>query len=101
MLHVGLLALAAVAVTFANGANDNFKGVSTLFGSETTNYRRALIWGTVTTAAGSATALLFAGSLVAQFSGSGLVPDALTGQESFLAAVAGGAAATVLLASWL
>jgi hypothetical protein len=31
----------------ANGANDNFKGVATLCGSRTTNYRRALVWATV------------------------------------------------------
>ena len=40
---------------YANGANDNFKGVATLFGSGTTNFRRALIWATVTTFLGSLT----------------------------------------------
>ena len=44
--------------------------------------------------AGSVTALLLASSLVARFSGRGLVPDALTGDVAFLTAVGGGAAAT-------
>lgn len=95
-----LLTLAAMAVTFANGANDNFKGVATLHGSGTTPYRRALAWATVTTAAGSLAALVLAGSLVAQFSGRGLVPDVLSSDPTFLFAVGGGAAFTVLLASW-
>ena len=97
-LHLWLLVMAALAITFANGANDNFKGVATLFGSGTANYRRALLWATVTTMAGSLMALVLSSSLVARFSGSGLVPDALTGDAAFLTAVGGGAAATVLLA---
>lgn len=94
-----LLVVAALAITFANGANDNFKGVATLFGSGTTNYRRALLWATGTTMAGSVMALMLASSLVARFSGRGLVPDAVTGDPTFLTAVAGGAAATVFLAT--
>ena len=47
--------IAALLVAYANGANDNFKGVATLFGSGTTDYRRALIWATVATFAGSMT----------------------------------------------
>jgi PiT family inorganic phosphate transporter len=89
------------AVTFANGANDNFKGVATLFGSGAACYRRALWWATATTAAGCLTALALAAALVARFSGKGLVPDALTTDPAFLSAVAAGAAATVLLATRL
>jgi inorganic phosphate transporter, PiT family len=90
-----------LALTFANGANDNFKGVATLFGSGTASYRRALAWATITTAAGSVTALLLASTLVARFSGKGLVPDGLTADPTFLTAVGGGAALTVFLASRL
>ena len=43
---------ATLLVAYANGANDNFKGVATLFGSGTTAYRTALGWGTITTLAG-------------------------------------------------
>jgi hypothetical protein len=41
-----------------DGANDNFKGVATLYGSGTTSYKRTLLWATVTTFLGSTTALL-------------------------------------------
>jgi len=97
--NLWLLIVAALAITFANGANDNFKGVATLFGSGTTNYRRALLWATATTIAGSVMALVLASSLVVRFGGRGLVPDAVTGDTAFLTAVGGGAAVTVLLAT--
>ncbi|MCZ6820702.1 MAG: inorganic phosphate transporter, partial [Calditrichaeota bacterium] len=48
-----LLFIAALFLAYSNGANDNFKGVATLFGSKTTNYKTALRWATVTTFAGS------------------------------------------------
>jgi PiT family inorganic phosphate transporter len=98
-VNLWLLVVAALAVTLANGANDNFKGVATLFGSGTTSYRRALLWATVTTMAGSVMALALAGSLVTRFSGRGLVPDVLTGDPGFLTCVACGAALTVLFAT--
>ena len=44
-------------LAYANGANDNFKGVATLFGSGATNYKQAITWATITTALGSVTAL--------------------------------------------
>lgn len=31
-------------LAFANGANDNLKGVATLYGTGTTSYRRAFAW---------------------------------------------------------
>jgi PiT family inorganic phosphate transporter len=88
-------------VAYANGANDNFKGVATLFGSGTTGYRGALAWGTLATFAGSLTAVLLSTPLVARFSGKGLVPDALVGSPSFVGAVAIAASGTVLLATLL
>jgi phosphate/sulfate permease len=39
-----LLFIAACFLAYNNGANDNFKGVATLFGSHTTNYKKAIIW---------------------------------------------------------
>ena len=87
-----LILLAAVALAYANGANDNFKGVATLFGSGTTNYRRALAWATVTTLLGSLTAVLLAGTLLKSFRGKGLVPDDLSTQAAYAAAVGLGAA---------
>ncbi|MFQ5769350.1 MAG: inorganic phosphate transporter [bacterium] len=86
-------------MAYTNGANDNFKGVATLFGSKTTNYKTAINWATGTTFAGSIFSLIFARALVRTFSGKGLVPDALTASPEFLFAVAIGAALTVMLAT--
>ncbi len=93
--------LAAVLLPYANGANDNFKGVATLFGSQTTNYRRALNWACSTTLAGSISAVWIAQGLLDTFSGRGLVPDAIASAPAFSASVGLGAAATVLLATYL
>ncbi|MCW5969726.1 MAG: inorganic phosphate transporter [Blastocatellales bacterium] len=95
-----LILIAVVLLAYSNGANDNFKGVATLFGSGTTGYRPALAWATVTTLAGSLLALLIAGGLVETFRGRGLVPEAVTTQPAFLIAVSLGAALTVLVATW-
>ncbi len=93
--------LAALALAFANGANDNFKGVATLHGSRRLSYRGALALATLTTLAGSLSALLLAAGLARRFSGKGLVPDAIVTDPGFLLAVACGAAATVLVATRL
>ena len=86
-------------LAYTNGANDNFKGVATLFGSRTTDYRRALWWATVTTLAGSLAAVLLSSGLITAFSGKGLVPEALVHDPVFLLAVGIGAALTVWLAT--
>jgi PiT family inorganic phosphate transporter len=96
-----LLALAVVFLALSNGANDNFKGVASLFGSRTVGYRVALAWATVTTAAGSLAAIALADALVKRFSGKGLVPDALATSEPYLVAIVVGAALTVLVANVL
>ncbi|MDP3703579.1 MAG: inorganic phosphate transporter [Candidatus Omnitrophota bacterium] len=94
-----MLFIVALGLAYANGANDNFKGVATLFGSRTTDYRKALWWATLTTLAGSCAAVLLSGGLVKAFSGKGLVPDLLTHDPRFLLAVGFGAALTVMLAT--
>ncbi|HTP42114.1 MAG TPA: inorganic phosphate transporter [Nitrospiria bacterium] len=91
--------LAVFWLAYANGANDNFKGVATLFGSGTSNYRHALWWATGTTFLGSLTALALGTMLINTFSGKGLVPEATIANPAFLIAVAIGAAVTVLLAT--
>ena len=98
---VAALLLAVLCLAYANGANDNFKGVATLFGSGTSGYRGALVWATVCTLLGSLTAVLLAGQLLRNFSGSGLVADHLASQPQYVAAVAFGAGLTVLLATRL
>jgi len=95
------LFVTALLLAYANGANDNFKGVATLFGSRSTSYRTALIWANMTTFAGAATAVLLFRALLAAFSGKGIVPDGVAGQGDFLLAVGAGAALTVLLATRL
>ncbi len=94
-----LIALAVLFLAYSNGANDNFKGVATLFGSGTTSYRTSLLWATITTLAGSLLALYLAHGLVDTFKGKGLVPDAVIAQPEFRLAVSFGAALTVLLAT--
>src|SRR6266545_7336475 len=101
MLLTAVVIVAVLALAFANGANDNFKGVATLFGSGTARYRTALVWATLTTFAGSILALVLAAGLVDTFKGKGLVPDTVTADSRFLFAVGLGAALTVLLATRL
>jgi PiT family inorganic phosphate transporter len=95
------LVLATAFLAYSNGANDNFKGVATLFGSKTTRYKAALSWATVMTFAGSLTSIFFSQKLIQRFSGKGLVPDALAASPEFLLAVAVGAGGTVILATLL
>lgn len=94
------LFFAALFLAYANGANDNIKGVATLYGSGTLSYRKALGWATVTTFAGSVAAIFLARTLLERFSGSGLVPEAMVADPSFLLAVAVGASATVMIATF-
>lgn len=96
---VVLLIVSVLFLAYSNGANDNFKGVATLYGSGICTYRTALVWATVTTLAGSLLALLLAQGLVATFRGKGLVPDAVTARPAFLLAVSLGAALTVMVAT--
>ncbi|TPQ29057.1 inorganic phosphate transporter [Methylomonas koyamae] len=86
-------------LAYANGANDNFKGVASLFGSGILNFRQALTWATLTTLAGSITSLFLAQTLLVKFSGKGLAPDELIQSLPFMIAVAGGAGMTVVLAT--
>jgi inorganic phosphate transporter, PiT family len=97
----GILVLAVAFVAFTNGANANFKGVASLYGSGTTTLRGALWWGTATTFAGSLAAVFLAEGLLAKFSGRGIVPDELVQSPAFVSAVALGAALTSFLATRL
>jgi PiT family inorganic phosphate transporter len=94
-----LLFLATCFLAYSNGANDNFKGVASLFGSRTCSYRTAISWATVTTFAGSIMSIFLAQALLTKFSGEGIVPDHFTRSEYFLLAVAAGAGLTVIIAT--
>ena len=94
-----LAVFCGVFLAYANGANDNFKGVATLLGSGTTNYRRALYWATISTFAGSLAAFFLATGLLASFSGKGLVETQILSQPNFAISVSFAAATTVFLAT--
>jgi inorganic phosphate transporter, PiT family len=98
-MTLALLFLATCFVAYSNGANDNFKGVASLFGSRTCNYRTAISWATITTFAGSIMSIFLAQTLLRKFSGKGIVPDHFVGSEYFLLAVAIGAGLTVIIAT--
>lgn len=95
------LFFAVCFLAYSNGANDNFKGVASLYGSRTCGYRTALTWASIATFAGSIAAIFLAHGLLKKFSGKGLVPDALTASPEFLLSVGYGAGATVILATVL
>ena len=95
------LIVAALFLAFNNGANDNFKGFATVWGSHTLSYRQALILATLATLAGSMASWLLADNLIQQFSGKGLVPNAIASTPTFILSVACGAALTVFLATRL
>jgi PiT family inorganic phosphate transporter len=94
-----LLIPVALFLAFGNGANDNFKGFATVWGSGTLRFRRALLLATLATAAGSILSLFVAQDLAQQFSGKGLLPEAVAAAPPFIVSVGLGAALTVLLAT--
>lgn len=96
---LALLFVAVCFVAFTNGANANFKGVASLYGSGTTTLRTAALWGTATTFAGSIAALFLAENMLLAFRGRGVVPDELVASQNFICAVALGAALTSFLAT--
>jgi PiT family inorganic phosphate transporter len=101
MVTTTLLVCVVLFVSYSNGANDNFKGVATLYGANVTNYKTALTLATAATFAGCAASLFLAAGLTQAFSGKGLVPDSLVSSQPFMLAVASGAGATVMLATVL
>jgi len=94
-----LLISAVVLLGFANGANDNFKGVASLYGSGTASYGHALSWATLATGAGSIASFFLAQALLHKFTGKGLAPESIVTSPAFVLAVATGAALTVLQAT--
>jgi inorganic phosphate transporter, PiT family len=96
-----LLITIALFLAFNNGANDNFKGFATVWGSDTLPYQKALLWATLATLAGSLASWLLADNLLQQFSGKGLVPAAVASKQVFIFSVACGAAFTVFAATKL
>lgn len=94
-----VLILAVAFFSFSNGANDNFKGFATLYGSGKLSYKKAISWATITTFLGSIAAIVLAVNLVKSFSGKGLVSDSIVNDPVFAVSVALGAALTVFAAT--
>lgn len=95
------LIIAVLWLAYSNGANDNFKGVATLYGSGAATFNRSRMWATVVTLTGSLVSVVLAASLAKQFTGSGLVPAELASSSALLVSVGAAGAATVLLATFL
>lgn len=95
------LIIAVIWLAYANGANDNFKGVATLYGCGASSFERARLWATVATLAGSMVAVALAASLAMRFSGYGLVPPDHAGSSFLPVSVGAAAAATILIATVL
>ncbi|MEA5514748.1 anion permease [Nodularia sp. UHCC 0506] len=98
MLIISLF-LATLFLAYSNGANDNFKGVATLFGSRTTSYQTAILWGSFTTFTGAVTAVFWTGKLVKNFTGQGIFPNAIANAPEIHLAVAITTGLTVLVAA--
>lgn len=99
MVTITFIFLIYTILAYTNGANDNFKGVATLFGSGRATYKKALFWATLTTLAGSFAGFFISRQLIATFSGEGVIPSRVMTDASFLISLGLGAAITVLIAT--
>jgi PiT family inorganic phosphate transporter len=86
-------------LAFANGSNDNGKGVATLVGFGVARPWTALVYATATTTAGGIVSFWLAGGLLKGFSGGWLFDNAAHLDARFYVAVLAGACGWVLLAS--
>ena len=99
---LNLLIFAAVfSIAYANGANANFKGVASLYGSGTASFKESVRWAALTTTLGAVASVFLVSGLLAAFSGKGLLPQALIEDPVFLLSVAVGGMLTGGLATWL
>ncbi len=96
-----LLFLSTFLLAYFNGANDNFKGVATLYGSRTLPFKKAITLATIMTLLGSVTAIYLANGLLSHFSGKGFVPVGITDSPQFLTSVSFGAGLTLFMATRL
>ncbi|MGE0641563.1 MAG: anion permease [Thermoanaerobaculia bacterium] len=92
-----VLALAAL-LAFANGANDNSKGVATLVGHGAASPRTALVWAAATTALGALVGILASDGLLQAFR-AGFVGGGAELSPRFFAAALAGAVTWVIFAT--
>ncbi|HYL15453.1 MAG TPA: anion permease [Terriglobales bacterium] len=90
--------LAGALVAYFNGANDVSKGIATLVGSGLTNYRRAILWGTVCTGLGGLSGAMLATAMVQTF-GKGLLANGTVPTFAAALAMVLGASAWVAIAT--
>ncbi len=95
-LLIGVFLVTLLA--FANGSNDVSKGIATLVGSGITDYRRAILWGTLWTMVGALLGATLSIAMVKTFT-NGILSDAMDYSVLFPFAVIGGAIGWVLLAT--
>ncbi len=87
LMPLGVVAMLGLA--YANGANDVSKGIATLVGAGVTDYRRALLWGTLWTGIGAVASAFAARQLVTTFS-VGLLADGVRfGPQAAIAVLLG------------
>lgn len=97
-LTAATLTALGFALAYVNGANDVSKGIATLVGSGLSNYRGAILWGTLWTAIGGLLGSVLATAMVSTF-GHGLLAPSTTQTLSAGVATLLGAAAWVLIAT--
>ena len=100
-MSIFVLVISVLFLAYSNGANDNFKGVATLYGAGLLSYRNAMIYANIATFVGVLVAIFISSGLITSFSGKGLVPVELLGTYPFVISVALGAGFTVFLATRL
>jgi PiT family inorganic phosphate transporter len=93
-----LALLLVMALAYANGTNDVSKAIATLVGSGVTDYRTAIIWGTIWTVAGAGLSALVASAMLKTFS-AGFIQPGITITTTLAPAVLVGAMGWVLVAS--
>ena len=96
---IALLFRVALFPAGAKDANNNFKDVSTLYGSNRLSYEEALKLAMVGQVAGSALSVLLSDTPVKAFAGKGLVSADVSASSAFLTSVAIGVSARVMHAS--
>jgi PiT family inorganic phosphate transporter len=98
---VVLVAVFTAALAFANGANDNAKGVATLIGAGRLEAKAAVRFATAMTFLGAVAAVILARGLLARFSGKGILGAELLAAPALPLAVGAAAGVTVLAATRL
>lgn len=94
-----LVWIAVLLLAFANGANDNAKGVVTLRGSGLTTHPVAILWGTAWTLAGGLLSMTLGRRLITLFNGQGILSPDITGRTDLFLVIGVAAGVTVLAAS--